>query len=179
MNELTSFTQLNNFIQFNPEDIKRKYQTIIDAPTFALINDVYINEPEPENIRASGVIVVEDNKLVWIRKVANNYGGYVYSFAKGRLESSLTIQQNAIKETLEETGFLTKITNWLMDINGIRFYLGNIIGGSPIHVFVQDVPETEFIVLTTFDIARDELLNTERDKYIIDRIKEKFDNGEV
>jgi 8-oxo-dGTP pyrophosphatase MutT (NUDIX family) len=138
-------------------------------PDFKSLNDTPFDEPEAR-VSASGVILVEPDGRIWIRKVANNYGGYIYSFAKGRIEKGYTIQQNAIKETFEETGFVSRINSWLTDIQGdtsvTRFYLGSRIGGHPSFFGQQDLVETEFIVLTDKANAM-KLLNKDRDKQVL------------
>jgi 8-oxo-dGTP pyrophosphatase MutT (NUDIX family) len=138
-------------------------------PNFAAITDKKIYEPETEVV-GSGVIVQESDGRIWIRKVANNWGGYIYSFAKGKLEPELSIQQNAIKETFEELGLVVTIEKWLIDIKGIkniaRYYLGRRIGGHPSFVADQEIQETDYIVLSDLHTAK-RLLNKDKDKEIL------------
>ena len=140
-----------------------------NIPDFKSISDIKTDEPKIR-VSASGVILTEPDGRIWLRKVANNYGGYIYSFAKGRIEPGYTTQQNAIKETFEETGMLSKIESWLGDLEGdtsvTRFYKGKRIGGHPSFFGKQEVVETEFIVLTTKSNAM-KLLNKERDKKVL------------
>lgn len=140
-----------------------------NIPDFKMISDTKIEEPDTK-VSASGVILTEPDGRIWIRKVANNYGGYIYSFAKGKIEKGYTTQQNAIKETFEETGLVSKIRSWLVDIEGdtsvTRFYLGERIGGHPSFFGKQEIIETEYIVLTTKRNAMN-LLNKERDKKVL------------
>jgi hypothetical protein len=140
-------------------------------PDFKSIKDTlrYSNGNE-DNITASGVIILESDGRIWLRKVANNFGGYEYSFAKGRLEKGFTAQQNAIKETYEEMGLVTEIETWLTDIEGdtsvTRFYIGKRIGGHPSFILHQDFVETDYIVLTDKRTAMT-MLNRGRDKQIL------------
>ena len=140
-----------------------------NIPDFKLIPDVNIKEPDAR-VSASGVILLEPDGRIWIRKVANDYGGYIYSFAKGRVDRGYTVQQNAIKETFEELGLVSKIKSWLTDVQGdtsvTRFYLGERIGGHPSFFGQQDIVETEFIVLTDKANAM-RLLNKDRDKQVL------------
>jgi 8-oxo-dGTP pyrophosphatase MutT (NUDIX family) len=143
-----------------------------NIPSFNSIPDVETKEPDAR-VSASGVILLEPDGRIWIRKVSNNYGGYIYSFAKGRIDRGYTIQQNAIKETFEELGFVSKIKSWLTDVQGdtsvTRFYLGERIGGHPYYFGRQDIVETEFIVLADKAHAM-KLLNRDRDKQVLSMI---------
>jgi 8-oxo-dGTP pyrophosphatase MutT (NUDIX family) len=84
------------------------------------------------NVRSTGVVVVSDGR-VYVRKVAANYGGYNWSFAKGRLELGLSYEQNALKELREEMGLEAQIIGRLGDYDGdtgtTRFYVGEATGG--------------------------------------------------
>jgi 8-oxo-dGTP pyrophosphatase MutT (NUDIX family) len=138
-------------------------------PDFKSIKDKPIEEPDTE-CTSSGVIIIEPDSRIWLRKVANNFGGYEYSFAKGRMEKGFTEQQNAIKETYEEMGLVVDIERWLTDIEGdtsvTRFYIGSRIGGHPSFVADQDFVETDYVVLTDKRTAMT-MLNRGRDKQIL------------
>lgn len=113
---------------------------------FKSIPDKQLNEPNINKVTSSGIIIIEDNKNVWVRKISNNYGGFFYSFAKGKLENNLSLQQNAIKEVYEEMGFICDIHKYLFDLQGYttitRYYLGDIV-----HNIGKFDFETEYIVL--------------------------------
>jgi 8-oxo-dGTP pyrophosphatase MutT (NUDIX family) len=138
-------------------------------PNFKSFRDKEIYEPEviPQS---SGIIVQEPDGRIWIRRVANDFEGFIYSLAKGQLERGLSIQQNAIKETFEELGLLCDIKRWLTDFYGrytiSRFYLGKRIGGHPSDILGHRIQETDYIVLTDLKTAK-ELCNMERDKEIL------------
>src|SRR5205823_1282428 len=50
------------------------------------------------HVTSTGVLVLSDDGRVYIRKVKGGYGGYDWSFAKGRIEHGLSLEQNALKE---------------------------------------------------------------------------------
>jgi len=163
---------MGNSIFFYPEFEANAYGRITfthSIPNFKSIKDVRTLEPDTP-INASGIIILEPDGRIWLRKVANNFGGYVYSFAKGKLERGFTAQQNAIKETFEEMGLVCSIQEWLIDIQGdtsiTRFYLGRRIGGHPSYIVKQDLQETDYIVLTDKSTALN-MLNRDRDKKIL------------
>jgi len=92
--------------------------------------------PDESHLRQSaGIIVVEPDNRVWIYEPKNHFGGYEHTFPKGRLNRGLTPQQSALKETLEETGLLVEITDWLGDyaksVTKTRYYIGKRIAGDP------------------------------------------------
>ena len=83
-------------------------------------------------VTSTGVVVATDER-VYVRKVANEFGGYKWSFAKGKMEHGLTHEENALKELQEEMGLEAKIVGCLGDYKGdtgtTRYYLGEFIGG--------------------------------------------------
>ncbi|WP_068469675.1 NUDIX hydrolase [Candidatus Protochlamydia phocaeensis] len=113
----------------------------------------------------AGIILQEPDGRIWIRKVANNFGGYAYSFPKGGLEKGLSLQQNALKELYEETGMLGDIQSLLTDYkkpSGIeRYYIANRAGGTP----TEAGWESEFMVLVEPEEAIN-MLNVKHDKNI-------------
>ena len=62
-----------------------------------------------DQVTSSGVVIVEGDGRVYIRKVANNYMGYKWSFAKGQVKPGLTLEENALKELREEMGLEARI----------------------------------------------------------------------
>jgi 8-oxo-dGTP pyrophosphatase MutT (NUDIX family) len=119
-----------------------------------------------ECVTSSGVVGVEPDGRVYVRKVANEYGGYKWSFAKGRLVSGLSPGQSALKELREEMGLEARITGVLGDYRGdtgtTRFYVGEVSGGDP----AAHGPETEEVRLVTREEAQ-KLLNKERDRRVL------------
>src|SRR5579859_2857717 len=78
---------------------------------------VATNEPQMPAVGAdqhqtSGVIAIEPDGRVWMRRSSGGYGQRPgsggYTFSKGQIDPGLTPQQTALKETREETGLATK-----------------------------------------------------------------------
>jgi len=125
-----------------------------------------MREPKPTaNINGSGVLISEPDGRVWLVKPTNEFGGYRYTFPKGKLDKGLTLRDNAIKEALEETGLLVKIIGYAGDFAGdtgtTRYYHAKRIGGSPLNYGW----ETEAVVLVP-RCELDQYLNRTRDKNI-------------
>jgi 8-oxo-dGTP pyrophosphatase MutT (NUDIX family) len=93
-----------------------------------------IDEP-PGATTSSGLIMQEKDGRVWIVKPTNAYGGYEYTFPKGRVEKGMHPQANAIKETFEESGLKGKIIKHAGDYGGTtgttRYYMAEREGGHP------------------------------------------------
>ncbi len=58
---------------------------------------------------AYGGVLINDRGEVQIREPANHFGGYVWTFAKGRPDPGETPEQTALREVLEETGQAARI----------------------------------------------------------------------
>lgn len=143
--------------------------TSVGEQDWSSIPDVDVGEPPmPQAKRlSSGVIVEEPDGRVWICEVANHYDGLEHSWSKGRIESGLTSQQNAIKEAYEELGLQVEITGHIMDYVGgyttSRYYTARRTGGSP-----HDAGwETDNVKLVNPSTARD-LFNFNRDRLVLD-----------
>lgn len=101
----------------------------------------YLVEPAMKvapGLKASaGVVVVEPDGRVWIVHPTNGFGGYIRTFAKGRVEDGLSLQATACKEALEESGLRVRITGLLGDFDRTttrtRYYLAERTGGHPGH----------------------------------------------
>lgn len=59
--------------------------------------------------RAFGGVVVDPTGRVLLREVAGHFGGYVWSFAKGRPDPGESPRETALREVLEETGVQARI----------------------------------------------------------------------
>lgn len=116
---------------------------------------------------ASGVIIEEPDGRVWIISPTNAFGGYQNTFPKGGTEPGLTLQQNAIKETWEESGLQIEITGVLGDFERTtsvsRMYLAKRVGGSPVAMGW----ETQAVQLVPKDKLR-ELMNMKPDQMVLD-----------
>jgi 8-oxo-dGTP pyrophosphatase MutT (NUDIX family) len=122
-----------------------------------------------DKVTSSGVVVITDDGRVHVRKVANNYGGYKWSFAKGKLEPGLSVEENALKELREEMGLEARIVGCLGDYKGdtgtTRFFLGEVTGSDT----TAFGPETEEVRLVTREEART-LLNRKPDWLALDEL---------
>jgi ADP-ribose pyrophosphatase YjhB (NUDIX family) len=85
---------------------------------------------------ASGVVTVEPDGRIWMVSPTNQFGGYPTTLPKGKLDhGKLTLQANAIKECVEESGLKVRITGYLGDFKRTtsvtRLYLAERAGGDP------------------------------------------------
>jgi 8-oxo-dGTP pyrophosphatase MutT (NUDIX family) len=123
--------------------------------------------PMGERVTSSGVGLLDREGLVYIRKVAGGFGGYAWSFAKGRLEPGISLEENALRELREEMGLEARIVGVLGDYQGTtgitRFYVGEVTGGDP----RAHGEETEEVRLVAREEAR-ALLNVGRDRRVLD-----------
>ena len=118
-------------------------------------------------VTSSGVVLLDTEGRVYVRKVAGRFGGHDWSFAKGRLEPGVSSEENALRELREEMGLEARIVGVLGDYEGTtgvtRFYVGEVTGGDP----TAHGKETEVVWLVTREEAR-ELLNVGRDRRVLD-----------
>lgn len=81
---------------------------------------------------SAGLILIRDGSAC-IVKPSNGFGGHEWTFPKGKIEQNETLEDAAVRETEEETGYLGIITATLGDYPGdttvTRFYTGDVIGG--------------------------------------------------
>lgn len=54
--------------------------------------------------QAAGVVLI-DNGMVLLRKPSGGFGGYEWTFSKGRPDPGETLEDAAVRETMEETGY--------------------------------------------------------------------------
>jgi 8-oxo-dGTP pyrophosphatase MutT (NUDIX family) len=123
--------------------------------------------PVSRRVTSSGVVLLDPEGRVYVRKVAGGFGGYDWSFAKGRLEPGLSSEENALRELREEMGLEARIVGVLGDYEGTtgvtRFYVGEVTGGDP----STHGEETDEVRLLPREEAR-ALLNVARDRRILD-----------
>ena len=68
-----------------------------------------IEEMKVPRASAYGGILIKNGKIL-LREVTNHFGGYVWTYAKGRPDPGDTPQETALREVFEETGYHAKIT---------------------------------------------------------------------
>lgn len=61
------------------------------------------------DVDAYGGVLINNRGEVQLREPANHFGGYVWTFAKGRPDPGETPGQTALREVLEETGQAAQI----------------------------------------------------------------------
>lgn len=122
---------------------------------------------------SAGVVVVERDGRMWLVHPTNAYGGYVCTFAKGRVEGGLSMQATACRECFEESGLKVRITGLLGDFDRTttrtRYYVAERIGGSP----SEAGWETQGCTLAPLD-SLPELLNGGADKPVLAALKARL-----
>lgn len=90
-----------------------------------------------EPSKAAGGIVIDESSRVLLRAPRGAYGGYVWTFPKGRVDRGETWPQAALREVEEETGWkcriVARVGTYRGDITNTRFYLMRPVSktGSP------------------------------------------------
>ncbi|MDQ7747390.1 NUDIX hydrolase [Hydrogenophaga pseudoflava] len=120
--------------------------TWTDAPTdiaawakLATLQTEDFSEPPmttaPGKRAASGVVILESDDRVWVVSPSNQYGGYVNTFPKGKLDAGMSLRANALKEGFEESGLQVVLTGFLCDsvrsTSVTRYYTARRVGGHP------------------------------------------------
>lgn len=123
--------------------------------------------------RAAGGIIFHDNQVLLIRSESRNS----YSLPKGRVEPGESLEQTAVREVREETGYSTKIVQIIdtmvfeFDKNGehfrksVTYYLLELADNSDPQQALQEgedfeniwVEPSEGLALLTYSDARDVL----------------------
>lgn len=109
---------------------------------------------------AYGVVLINAKGEVLLREPTGHYGGYVWTFAKGRPDPGETPAQTAIRESLEETGYHVELLEVIPEAfpgttTSSAFYLAGPIGkqGKP-------TSETSATRWVSFDGAMDLISQT-------------------
>lgn len=101
-----------------------------------------VPEPDPpattDHYKA-GVVVRETDGRLWAIAPKNGFGGYSYTWPKGKVEAGESFQHAAIREAFEETGLSVNIEGHLIDLpndagNVTRYYLARRVSGGPEHI---------------------------------------------
>jgi ADP-ribose pyrophosphatase YjhB (NUDIX family) len=89
----------------------------------------------PGKFAASGVVILESDGRVWVVSPSNQYGDYVNTFPKGKLDPGMGLRANALKEAYEESGLQVVLTGFLCDsvrsTSVTRYYTARRVGGHP------------------------------------------------
>jgi ADP-ribose pyrophosphatase YjhB (NUDIX family) len=104
-----------------------------------LVAAIQFEEPPMKSVSgkkpASGAVVVEADGRVWVVSPGDQFGGYINTFPKGKVDTGLSLRATAIKEAFEESGLLVELTGFLCDsirsTSVTRYYSARRLGGSP------------------------------------------------
>lgn len=120
--------------------------------------------------RSAGIVLVDRLGWVTIREPRGHFGGYKWSYAKGRIGRRETPRQTARRELTEETGFTGRIIGTIGDFEGdtgiTRFYVGVRTGGQ------ETLSAETSAVETVSPLAALGMLNKQRDKDVLIRLVE-------
>jgi 8-oxo-dGTP pyrophosphatase MutT (NUDIX family) len=109
--------------------------------------------------------------------VVGRFGGYNWSFVKGRREAGETAEAAALREVFEEMGVHAKIVSHLIDAKGditkTRFFIGRIENEVDLNF---SSAETEKLTWATVAEART-LLNKPRDNAVLDAYLAKWEES--
>lgn len=105
-------------------------------------------------ITAYGGILVDDQQRILLRKPSGGFGGYAWTFPKGRPDPKETPEETALREVNEEAGYVAEIlgtlTNLYVGSTGTTmFYMMR-----PVSTRAGPLHETECLTWTSIDHAR-------------------------
>jgi 8-oxo-dGTP diphosphatase len=83
------------------------------------ITEAELPPKEPSELKkAAGGVVINKQGRVLLREPTDHFGGYHYTFAKGRLDPGETAAKAAKREVAEETGWTCRIVDKIGDYKG-------------------------------------------------------------
>lgn len=82
---------------------------------------------------AYGVVLVNAKNEVMLREPSGHYGGYVWTYAKGRPDKNESPVETAIREAYEETGYRVELLDVIPGVfsgttSSSAFYLAGPLG---------------------------------------------------
>lgn len=60
--------------------------------------------------QSAGGVVINSRNQILLREPTNHFGGAAWTFPKGKIDKGETVQEAALREVLEETGYSGTIT---------------------------------------------------------------------
>jgi 8-oxo-dGTP pyrophosphatase MutT (NUDIX family) len=88
-------------------DVLCKLQTGSEQhPSRKSISDDLASKEKP---RAYGDVVIDAARRILLRRPKGDFDGYVWTFPKGRPDPGETLEQTALREVKEETGYSAKV----------------------------------------------------------------------
>lgn len=142
------------------------------ASAGAPLGSAQIEEPALKALGhvSAGIVLVDEQGRLTIREPTNHFGGYNWTYAKGRLDPGETPQQAAHREVFEETGLHARIVGLVGDFQGAtgvtRLYVGVRTGG------VETLSKETQTIKTVAPFAALELFNVQRDRDALVRLVE-------
>lgn len=68
-----------------------------------------VSKPQHPSTESFGGVLFDQQGRVLLRKPTNMFGGYKWTFAKGKRDGKASIEATALREVLEETGYKAEI----------------------------------------------------------------------
>lgn len=110
--------------------------------------------------RAAGGVLIDADGRVLLRKVANNYDGEGWTFAKGRPNTGESMEAAALREVLEETGVRAELVAPLPGEHPGSATVTRYWRMRPLEDTRRFGPETEAVAWVTPDEARHRIRTT-------------------
>ena len=140
------------------------------TPGFDHLDEPPLPAPDPGKKLSAGIVLVDSQGRLTIREPTNHFGGYEWTYAKGRLDPGETARQTAHRELFEETGLRGRIIGLLGDFGGdtsvTRLYLAVRTGG------VETLSDETQAIETVDPLTALERFNRQRDKDALVRLIE-------
>lgn len=93
-------------------------------------------------LMAAGTVIIDSEGRVLLRRPTGGYGGYAWTFAKGRVAAGEALEATAARESREETGWTCEVGDMIGDFLGstsvTRFFIA-----APIEFVGKFCDETE------------------------------------
>lgn len=134
------------------------------------INKGRLEPPWPGAKISAGIVLIDERGWVTIREPKGHFGGYNWTYAKGRLDPGETQEETAHRELFEETGLRARIVGLVGDFKGdtgvTRLYVGVRTSG------VETPSDETERIRTVSPFTALELLNRQRDRDMLWRLVE-------
>ena len=134
------------------------------------------------NVVAYGGVLIDSDKRILLRRPANDFDGYVWTFPKGRSDPEETAEETALRELKEETGYSARIVARLPgDFRGgttiTQFFLMTPVG-SPVAFDSSETSQTRW---ATFSEAEELIAMTTnvagKQREVVSRIRNAISSG--
>ena len=85
------------------------------------------DSPQSRDADAFGGVLIRTDGTILLREPAGHYGGYVWTFPKGRRDPGESAEEAALREVREETGYRARITGKLPGVFGGRHVCDDVL----------------------------------------------------